>query len=153
MVRLHKFNKDYLLYSKSSRTTTLQCNHSFLKVGLVPGSEPLLSTLEYVHFGGPLSTLEYDRCVIMICRHGDRTPKQKMKLKVHYPRVDAGQLQKSISQISGGILAKSGDSGTWSTDSVLHVLDCFYDYSAFHDLPARGPHPEAEDEAQGPIQN
>ena len=59
MVRLHKFNKDYLLYSKSSRTTTLQCNHSFLKVGLVPGSEPLLSTLEYVHFEGSLSILEY----------------------------------------------------------------------------------------------
>ena len=42
-----------------------------------------------------------------------------------YPGVDAGQLHKSIPRISGGIHAKSGYSRTWSTNYVLHVLDCF----------------------------
>ena len=50
------------------------------------------------------------------------------------PGVDAGQLQKSISQISGKIHAISGDSGTWSTNSVLHVMDCLLQ------LPHGPPH-------------
>ena len=39
--------------------------------------------------------------------------------------VDVGQSPKSISRISGGIHARSGDSRMWSTDSVIHALGCF----------------------------
>ena len=40
-----------------------------------------------------------------------------------YPGVDARQLQKSISWMSGVIHAS--DFRTWSTNSVLHLLNCF----------------------------
>ena len=43
----------------------------------------------------------------------------------NYPGVDARQLQKSVSQIAGGIHARSGYSRMWSKNYVLHLLDCF----------------------------
>ena len=47
------------------------------------------------------------------------------RTELGYHGVDAGQLKKSISQISGGIHAKRGDSRTRSTNSVLHVPESF----------------------------
>ena len=55
-----------------------------------------------------------------------KTDEELLELQALHPRVDAGQLQKSVSRISGGIHARSGDSRTWSTNSVLHVLDASY---------------------------
>ena len=59
-----------------------------------------------------LPLVDQRRCGALPCR------------KVYHPRSDAELFQKSISRTSGGIHAKSGDSRTWSTCEVRHVLDC-----------------------------
>ena len=41
----------------------------------------------------------------------------------YYPGDDAGQLQKSISWISGEIHVKGRDSKTWITSEVIDVVD------------------------------
>ena len=40
------------------------------------------------------------RCVIGIIRHGDRTPKQKMKMEVRHPRLDKHSVYPFTSKIS-----------------------------------------------------
>ena len=54
---------------------------------------------------------------------------QEFGCRVH-PKSDADKVQKSISQISGALHAKSGDSRTWSTYSTSWI--CSYNWSTYN---------------------
>ena len=56
-----------------------------------------------------------------------RTPTSNTaRSRPSYPGVDVGHLYKSISRISGTVHAQRGGSGTWGTNSIIHVLDFLF---------------------------